>query len=281
MTTEPAPLSAPDWDPHVDDRRAESAAGMRRWVPFPSWFERHPYATATGMAAGQVLCVILGALILRALAPSLSPLVASLIVTAVVAVGVVLFVAAGHWWWAVGLNRRRHWRRLPLLILPAVLAVVPLLGGLRSIAAGTVLVYVVGYALTALMEETWYRGAVLHVLAPVGPTAAVLTSAGLFGAAHLANVLFRPDVPLVVAQAVGALCFGVGYGALRLRTRTLWPLIVLHLATDLFARIGGWPTIPILVAQDVVLLCYGAYLLWTPSASRRASPAGRASTGSA
>lgn len=89
----------------------------------------------------------------------------------------------------------------------------------------------------------------------------------MFGTAHLTNVMFHPKVPLVAAQAVGAACFGVACGTLRLRTGTVWPLIGLHAATDLFARIGAWPAIPILGAQDIVLLGYGLWLLPTAPAT--------------
>ena len=65
----------------------------------------------------------------------------------------------------------------------------------------------------------------------------------------------------MLSQALGAFCFGVGYAALRWRTKTFWPLMAMHLATDLFAAVGGLPKVPVLVAQDVVLLALGAYLI--------------------
>ena len=83
----------------------------------------------------------------------------------------------------------------------------------------------------------------------------------LFGASHLANVLFRDNVTLVAAQAVGAFCFGVGYAAIALQIGTLWPLMVLHALTDLFAAVGSLPKIPILVGQDIILLIVGLWLL--------------------
>ena len=75
------------------------------------------------------------------------------------------------------------------------------------------------------------------------------------------NVFFRDSAAVVVAQAVGAACFGIGYGALRLRTGSVWPLMALHLLTDLLPQLGRLPKIPIFVAQDVVLLGYALFLL--------------------
>jgi hypothetical protein len=65
----------------------------------------------------------------------------------------------------------------------------------------------------------------------------------------------------VVAQAFGTACFGVGFAALRLRTGTIWPLLVLHMLTDLFGQLARLPVTPFLMTQDVVLLAYGLYLV--------------------
>lgn len=90
---------------------------------------------------------------------------------------------------------------------------------------------------------------------------AVLVSSLLFGVMHLSNVMFRSSPALVVAQAIGAACFGVGFAALRLRTGTIWPLLVLHMLTDLLGQLARLPAIPFFVTQDIVLLCYGLYLV--------------------
>jgi len=66
---------------------------------------------------------------------------------------------------------------------------------------------------------------------------------------------------VIAAQAVGAACFGFGYAALRLRTKTIVPLIALHFLTDLFLQMGNLPLIPVAVAQDVVLLVFGVVVL--------------------
>lgn len=118
-----------------------------------------------------------------------------------------------------------------------------------------------GYLFTGIAEELLWRGIVQRTLAPLGTTRAVLLTSALFGAAHLANLVFRDHPGLVLAQAWGAFCFGVGYGAVRARIDTIVPLIGLHLVTDLAAAVGAMPKIPTLVAQDVVLLGFGLVLL--------------------
>jgi membrane protease YdiL (CAAX protease family) len=111
------------------------------------------------------------------------------------------------------------------------------------------------------MEEALWRGLVLRVPRPTGPLPAVLFGSLLFGASHLSNVLFRDSVTLVAAQALGAVCFEVGYAVIALRIGTIWPLMVLHTLTDLFAAVGALPKIPILAGQDIVLLIVELWLL--------------------
>ena len=176
------------------------------------------------------------------------------------------------WWRQAGFTWPGQWRELHLLWLPAVLVAVPLAGGVKALDAGALAILVTGYALTGLTEEGYLRGVMLVVLDRLTPRRAAFISAALFGAAHLGNVLFRGHPGLVAAQAIGASCFGVGYAALRLRTGTLWPLVVLHMLTDLFAAVARIPVIPGLVVQDVVLLGYGLWLLRSTRPARGSEP---------
>jgi membrane protease YdiL (CAAX protease family) len=224
-----------------------------------------PRVKAQLVYVAQALTVSLGALVARAVLPTADGLTRSLVASVgvlVLAVVVARAVAVRSGGWStLGLTHPREWRNTRLLIVPALISLVPLLGGVRSIEAGMVAVLVAGYVLTGFMEEVLWRGAVQRILAPTGTAQAVWLGSALFGASHLTNVLFRDSVALVLSQAFGAFCFGVGYAALRWRTNTIWPLMVLHFTTDLFAAIGGLPKIPVLVGQDVVLLVLGALMI--------------------
>jgi membrane protease YdiL (CAAX protease family) len=234
-----------------------------------------PKVKAQLVYVGSTLTVSLGALFTRLVMPSSDGLTRSLVasvglfVFAVVVARTVAVRSGG--WTALGLTHPRGWRNTRLLVVPAALSLVPLVGGVRSIDGGTLAVLITGYVLTGFMEETLWRGAVQRILAPIGIGKAVWLGSALFGASHLVNVAFRDSVALVVAQAFGAFCFGVGYAALRWRTNTIWPLMVLHLTTDLFAAIGGLPKIPVLVGQDVVLLVLGAVLVRKADGARLGS----------
>jgi uncharacterized protein len=169
-----------------------------------------------------------------------------------------------------GFNGPSEWRDLGLLWVPAALFVVlPLLLGVRSLAPATATFLVVAYALTGFTEEAWYRGVLLWMLRPVGARRAVVLAAVFFGAAHLVNLLFRANPFLGFAQAVGAFSEGVGFGALRLKMNTIWPLIVVHGLEDLLLRFTKLPPIPLNVFQSVVMLVYGVYLLRNVQTSER------------
>lgn len=137
----------------------------------------------------------------------------------------------------------------------------PIVTGIKPLSLDYVMFLVCAYVLTGFTEELIWRGLVIGVLRPTGVWPAVLFGSMLFGLVHLPNVFFRESAILVVFQAVGAFCFGVGFAALRLRTGSLVPLMAIHALHDLCAQIGALPAIPLLVAQDTILLLYGIYLL--------------------
>lgn len=219
-----------------------------------------PLRRALALWLAAVLLVAAGGALTLVLVPDLGPTLRALLVTEVLFAAVL--VARARWWTReqVGLTRPVIRPHRTVLAVLAVVAVSPLVAGVRAPADG-LLVLVVGYALTGFTEELLWRGMVQHELTPLGPVRAVLVTAALFGASHLANVFFRDSVGLVLAQAWGAFCFGIAYGAARRRIGSIVPLMVLHAVIDLAAAVGALPKVPVLVAEDVVLLAFGVVLL--------------------
>lgn len=201
-----------------------------------------------------------GFLALRALLPGLSPTAAAVGATALLA-GFAALAAAATGWRATSPAGRASGADWRLFLLPALITLLPLAGGIKPVAADTLGLLLVGYALTGFAEETMFRGVVLARLLPLGPLRAAAIASVLFGLVHLANIVIRGNPPVILAQAVGAACFGFGYAAVRLRTGLLWPLMALHLLTDLFLQLGALPLIPVAVVQDVILLGYGLLLI--------------------
>jgi membrane protease YdiL (CAAX protease family) len=127
---------------------------------------------------------------------------------------------------------------------------------------GTFGYLVSAYAMTGFMEEGIWRGFVLRVLKPTGTVRAILVSSLLFGLLHIGNLLYRSPA-IVFAQMLGAFVHGIGLGAIRLRTNTIWFPVVLHGLHDLALRYTNFPVIPLDVVQVTLLMLYGIYLLRT------------------
>jgi membrane protease YdiL (CAAX protease family) len=140
----------------------------------------------------------------------------------------------------------RRWREVGLLDRPAPgwlrLAAVPCAAGLPFLLlswnldeASVVPLLVVGVPLVALNEELLFRGVLLDHLAPLGIRRAVTWTAVLFGASHVVNLVSGAFPPFVAMQVAATTAGGVGLAAIRLRTGSLWPVLLVHLVIDLIA----------------------------------------------
>ncbi len=78
-------------------------------------------------------------------------------------------------------------------------------------------------------EEVMFRGFLLSALRGVmGVWPAVILSSVLFGAVHVTNGFITGAWGPAVVQASMAAMSGLAFAALRVRTGSLWPGIVLH-----------------------------------------------------
>lgn len=92
---------------------------------------------------------------------------------------------------------------------------------------------IVSLAVAAMAEEFFFRGAFLSLWRKVHPKTAVIVSAVLFAVYHL----FSPGRSGL--QLWCALAAGVCYGKATLRTGSIWPAVLAHLALNLT---GTWET---------------------------------------
>ena len=179
------------------------------------------------------------------------------------------------WLRLAGFNSPSQWRSLNLLWLPGLWALFQLCSFVLTAqvsSAMRVVLLVLFVLLNGFREEALFRGVILQALLPYGWLRAAALSALFFGLFHLLNLLIYPSW-LVLAQAFEVSLFGFCFAACRLRTNTIWPLIILHACSDLFpvatALNGGivpaiygssWYAI---VGTDfnVVLAGYGLFLL--------------------
>jgi membrane protease YdiL (CAAX protease family) len=208
-------------------------------------------------------------------------------------------------WRDVGLRPPVNWRSLRLLWLPALY---PLFFVAAAVAVGLPPLYQIGLivlntAFVALSEELMFRGILFSGLRTrMKLVPAIVVTTLIFGGAHLLNLPVVGAFWPTLAQAVAACMTGLLFLALRIRTRSLYPVIALHAvwnAAALLAASGALTrtgaaggTAPALPDQPLVLLApllvalpnflYALYLLRRsarpePPTIETAQPASQAS----
>lgn len=227
----------------------------------------HPVITAVGLVALVAVITVAGSAILANRFPSIpgystTEVSQSLVLVIVLAVLLLALIGTLRWWRLAAFTPPSQWRDLGLYWLPVLLLLAPLAAGVRLPTTGVgVGILLVGYLATAVLEEGMYRGVILGLLWRVGMWPAVLLSSLLFGIGHLSNSALRGVSALILLQAFGAAVQGVGFAALRLRTNTIWPLIVIHAAHDITLQLGQLPIAAIEAPIDTIICVYGLFLL--------------------
>jgi membrane protease YdiL (CAAX protease family) len=149
----------------------------------------------------------------------------------IAAVAFVLAVVAGQRWRDIGLRDLPSPRSLLLAWLPMVYIVGGFALSIRLGLAPTAVVLwvLVNTFLVGLSEELMFRGVLLQALrhtVSIWPAVALTTLA--FGAVHSLNVFITGDFWGAVVQSTAAALSGLFFIALRLRTGSLFPCIVVH-----------------------------------------------------
>lgn len=170
------------------------------------------------------------------------------------------------WWGRAGFNKPAEWRNLRLLVFPALVGTLFLADGFRLPDAGPLAALLIALALTAFGQEAIFRGLMLGALASRGIILAVFVTTLLFGALQLGRGLLDEGGPpfetvYVTALAVGA---GFAYAALRWRTNSLWPIILLSLYLGFARDVStiGFRLYPLVMALSTLgFVAYGLFLL--------------------
>lgn len=165
----------------------------------------------------------------------------------VAAAAFILAVCLWQGWNDVGLNRgaaMRDWRLawLPMLYILVALGVALVFG----LPPATVLIFIaINCLFVGFSEELMLRGAVLQAFRhTVSIWPAVLLTSLVFGAMHSLNVFVTGDLKAALIQSSAAFLSGIMFIALRLRTGSLWPPIIVHALWDfatftLAGAVGG------------------------------------------
>lgn len=148
---------------------------------------------------------------------------AGLLHYAVLALLAAAALTALGWWGEAGVNRPARWRNLHLAAIP-LLAVAVCFPGLAQGSGAQFLPYAAMALVIALQREVWFRGILFRALIPTqGPRRAVALTALLFAAPQAADLLAGAAPGVTLVKALGAGLLGYVLGALRLRTRSIWP----------------------------------------------------------
>ena len=149
----------------------------------------------------------------------------------VAAIVFLLAAIAVFGWCDLGLNRPRSARSLLLLWFPGlyVLVFLAALGVVGFPGLGATLAILVNAVLAGISEELACRGVLFQGLrsrVPLWP--AILVSTALFAAGHLVNGFVFGSFLLAGVQAIAAFMTGIAFMAIRIRTGSLYPGMVLH-----------------------------------------------------
>jgi uncharacterized protein len=240
-----------------------------------SFVKRHPVASSLLVYTLEILLVL--ALILQPGLPSTLLYLGVLVLECLAAIGI---VAALGWWKLAGLTYRPNLRSLApyLALVPLAITLPALMVFAGAITDSLTIVIVVFSALmVGITEETLFRGVILQALLAKGVMRAALVSTAVFMAAHLINLLYGADLTYIGIQMAIAAFVGFSFAALKLKTGTIWPLILMHALIDTVSgltTLTEWtPTVlgvlSLLGLELVGGAVYGAWLL----RQRKESPA--------
>jgi uncharacterized protein len=187
-------------------------------------------------------------------------------------------VSALRWWGAIGFRRPERVASLVLFIPALALLVGNLTFGISQAPFLAIAVATVAAASSGFVEEVVFRGLMLRAFLPRGAWTAVITTSAVFGLTHALNV-FAGYTPLyALLQVAYALAIGFCFGAMVVKSRLLWPLIIVHGLGNFAAFLNdgqvGMHLYVVTIFYVVLFTGYGLYLMTRPdTASPTAEPA--------
>ncbi len=171
------------------------------------------------------------------------------------------------WWHDAGFTRPSRWRNMRLLIFPLLICVLTLSGGVFIAGPAPLASRFVAVLVATFGEEIIFRGLLWRALAPKGPVRAVILTSSLAGLLVLGRTATDGPWPEAVRLTALTFCGGFTYGALRWRTTSIWPVILIH-TTFAFAvgvaTLGTFTFRLVILLSTVGFVAYGTYLLRNP-----------------
>ena len=171
------------------------------------------------------------------------------------------------WLGEAGFNRVSEWRNLRLLAFPLLVCALTLSGGLFGSGPASLVSAFLTALLAAFGEEMVFRGLLWRAIAPAGPVRTVILTSWLSGLLVLGMTATEGPWPEAVRLTALTICGGFTYGALRWRTTSIWPVILVHAAFAFAVSLAtlGTLTYPLMMFFSTAgFVAYGLYLLRNP-----------------
>jgi uncharacterized protein len=168
------------------------------------------------------------------------------------------------WLGEAGFNRMSQWRNLRLLLFPLVVCALTLSGGLFGSGPASLVSAFLTALIAAFGEEIIFRGLLWRALAPAGAVRAVILTSLLSGLLVLGMTATEGPWPEAARLTALAFCGGFTFGALRWRTTSIWPVILVHTAFAFAVSIAtlGAVAYPLMMLLSTLgFVAYGLYLL--------------------
>ena len=139
---------------------------------------------------------------------------------------------------------------LPFIMLQLFILMLFFVGNLKNPEVNWKPWYLVVYGVfsvvgVAVREECIFRATFQNILAKKyansvkGIWISASVSALIFGLTHVTNVFFGMNPLAVLSQVLSATCLGLLFGAVYMRSGSIWALIIVHTLTDIAGLAGS------------------------------------------
>lgn len=192
--------------------------------------EAHPYLFVVGIFVAEMVVAFPFVVSFKVLELDLEPL--RLIIPITQSAFMIWVVWLLGWFSRAGFTAEVE--NIHLYWYPFLIAFVPVLAyGTVEIHSGPLAFYAAALLFTGISEETLARGIILPALLPRGKWLALFLAAILFSVGHFTNLFFEDFGVLEMSEKLlVTFGFAVLYGAMFIRTKSIWPLILLHTIHD-------------------------------------------------
>ena len=183
-----------------------------------------------------------------------------------IVLGLALLAWTG-WWDDAGFTRPSRWRNMRLLAFPLFVCALTLSGGVFSSGPASLASTFLLVLVATLGEEIIFRGLLWRALVQKGPILAVTLTSLLAGLLVLGRTATDGPWPEAVRLAALTFCGGFTYGALRWRTTSIWPVVLVHTVFAFavgIATLGTFRFRLVILLSTVGFVAYGLYLLRNP-----------------